>query len=201
MTELQRKIEELWDRRAELSPDDSDVNGIVHQAIELLDSGQARIIEIANGDVVVHQWLKQAILLLFKQSRMAVIEVGPFTFVDKIPLKSDYQQRGVRVVPGASARWGSYQAPGVVMMPSYVNIGAYIGENTMVDTWATVGSCAQIGKNVHLSGGVGIGRGTRTTNGEPCHRRGRGLHRQPGNDHEWCPRRCRRGSGIRRDPQ
>lgn len=157
VTELQRKIEELWDRRAELPPDDSDVNGIVHQAIELLDSGQAKIAEIINGDVVVHQWLKQAILLLFKQSRMAVTEVGPFTFVDKIPLKSDYQQRGVRVVPGASARWGSYQAPGVVMMPSYINIGAYVGEDTMVDTWATVGSCAQIGKNVHLSGGVGIG--------------------------------------------
>ncbi len=96
-------------------------------------------------------------LLLFKLTEMRTIEVGPFEYADKIPLKTDYMERGVRVVPGASARWGSYQAPGVVMMPSYVNIGAYVGENSMVDTWATVGSCAQIGANVHLSGGVGIG--------------------------------------------
>jgi 2,3,4,5-tetrahydropyridine-2-carboxylate N-succinyltransferase len=95
--------------------------------------------------------------LLFKVSGMETVEAGPFEYVDKIPLKRDYENRGVRVVPGASARWGSYQAPGVVMMPSYTNIGAYVGENTMVDTWATVGSCAQIGRNVHLSGGVGIG--------------------------------------------
>ena len=110
-----------------------------------------------DGDVIVHQWFKHAVLLLFKISAMETIEIGPFEYADKIPLKTDYMARGVRVVPGASARWGSYQAPGVVMMPSYVNIGAYVGENTMVDTWATVGSCAQIGKNVHLTGGVGIG--------------------------------------------
>ena len=96
-------------------------------------------------------------LLLFKISKMETIEHAPFEYADKIPLKSDYMERGVRVVPGAQARWGSYQAPGVVMMPSYTNIGAYVGEGTMVDTWATVGSCAQIGADVHLSGGVGIG--------------------------------------------
>ncbi|MGI9603633.1 MAG: 2,3,4,5-tetrahydropyridine-2,6-dicarboxylate N-succinyltransferase, partial [Acidimicrobiales bacterium] len=157
MTDLQAQIEELWERRDSLTPDDLDATNTVNTAIDLLDSGAARVAEVVDGDVVVHQWLKLAILLLFKQSQMATIEMGPFEFADKIPLKSDYQRRGVRVVPGASARWGSYQAPGVVMMPSYTNIGAYVDENSMVDTWATVGSCAQIGKNVHLSGGVGIG--------------------------------------------
>jgi 2,3,4,5-tetrahydropyridine-2-carboxylate N-succinyltransferase len=107
--------------------------------------------------VVVHEWLKQAILLLFRLESMETIELGPFEYRDKIPLKRDYEKAGVRVVPGASARWGSYLSPGVVMMPSYVNIGANVGANTMVDTWATVGSCAQIGERVHLSGGVGIG--------------------------------------------
>src|SRR5205085_8819776 len=111
----------------------------------------------AAGEVVVHQWLKQAILLLFRLAAMETIELGPFEYADKIPLKHDYASSGVRVVPGASARWGSFLDRGVVMMPSYVNIGARVGANTMVDTWATVGSCAQIGANVHLSGGVGIG--------------------------------------------
>jgi 2,3,4,5-tetrahydropyridine-2-carboxylate N-succinyltransferase len=106
---------------------------------------------------VVHQWLKYAVLLLFRFSQMETIELGPFEYADKIPLKHDFQRSGVRVVPGASARWGSYLAPGAVMMPSYVNIGARVGADTMVDTWATVGSCAQIGARVHLSGGVGIG--------------------------------------------
>jgi 2,3,4,5-tetrahydropyridine-2-carboxylate N-succinyltransferase len=107
--------------------------------------------------VVVHQWLKQAILLFFKLSAMETIELGPFEFADKVPLKRDHAAAGVRVVPGASARWGSFLERGVVLMPSYVNIGARVGANTMVDTWATVGSCAQVGANVHLSGGVGIG--------------------------------------------
>ncbi len=154
---LEARIVELWENRDSLSPSDTDATASVHEAIELLDTGAARVAEIVDGKVVVHQWLKLAILLTFKQSQMATIEMGPFEFADKIPLKSNYMERGVRVVPGASARWGSYQAPGVVMMPSYTNIGAYVGENSMVDTWATVGSCAQIGKNVHLSGGVGIG--------------------------------------------
>ncbi|MDH4170308.1 MAG: 2,3,4,5-tetrahydropyridine-2,6-dicarboxylate N-succinyltransferase [Acidimicrobiia bacterium] len=157
MSDLQGQIEALWERRDDLGPGDLDATNTIHAAIELLDTGQARVAEMVDGEVVVHQWLKLAILLLFQQSQMTTIELGPFEFADKIPLKTDYQARGVRVVPGASARWGSYQAPGVVMMPSYTNIGAYVGENSMVDTWATVGSCAQIGRNVHLSGGVGIG--------------------------------------------
>ena len=156
--DLKARIGELWAGRAGLSAGDAEARRVVHEAIDLLDTGEVRVAEIgSDGDVVVHEWLKQAILLLFKLSEMSTIELGPFEFADKIPLKTRYQDRGVRVVPGASARWGSYQAPGVVMMPSYVNIGAYVGANTMVDTWATVGSCAQIGRNVHLSGGVGIG--------------------------------------------
>jgi 2,3,4,5-tetrahydropyridine-2-carboxylate N-succinyltransferase len=124
-----------------------------------LDQGTARVAEVdpATDQVVVHQWLKQAILLLFRLRAMETIEVGPFEFADKLPLKKDYAASGVRVVPGASARWGSYLANGVICMPSYVNIGARVGAGTMVDTWATVGSCAQIGEQVHLSGGVGIG--------------------------------------------
>jgi 2,3,4,5-tetrahydropyridine-2-carboxylate N-succinyltransferase len=158
MADLQAQIEELWKRRDDLSADDADVARLVHAAIELLDTGRARVAEVgADGDVVVHEWLKLAILLLFRISKMSTTELGPFEYADKIPLKRDYQQAGVRVVPGASARWGSFLDRGVVMMPSYVNIGAYVGANTMVDTWATVGSCAQIGANTHLSGGVGIG--------------------------------------------
>ncbi len=158
MPEIRARIEELWARRDEIDADDPDVVATIHAAIDLLDSGEARVAEVAgDGTVVVHQWLKEAILLLFRVSKMATVELGPFEYADKIPLKRNYAERGVRVVPGASARWGSFQAPGVVMMPSYTNIGAYVGENTMVDTWATVGSCAQIGRNVHLSGGVGIG--------------------------------------------
>jgi 2,3,4,5-tetrahydropyridine-2-carboxylate N-succinyltransferase len=115
------------------------------------------VAEVLDGEVVVHEWLKQAILLLFRLERMEMTEAGPFEYLDKIPLKHDYARAQVRVVPGASARWGSYLAPGVILMPSYVNIGARVGSGTMVDTWATVGSCAQIGERVHLSGGVGIG--------------------------------------------
>ena len=156
--DLKIQITGLWARRSGLSSEDADARQVVHEAIDLLDTGEVRVAEIGSGgDVIVHEWLKQAILLLFKLSEMTTTELGPFEYADKIPLKRRYQDRGVRVVPGASARWGSYQAPGVVMMPSYVNIGAYVGANTMVDTWATVGSCAQIGRNVHLSGGVGIG--------------------------------------------
>jgi 2,3,4,5-tetrahydropyridine-2-carboxylate N-succinyltransferase len=129
----------------------------LHAAITLLDSGEGRVAEVVDGEVVVHEWLKYAVLLLFRLSAMETTELGPFEYVDKIPLKHDYAGARVRVVPGASARWGSYLAPGVVMMPSYVNIGARVGADTMVDTWATVGSCAQIGERVHLSGGVGIG--------------------------------------------
>ena len=157
MADLRATIEELWEARAELPLDDADANQSILDAVTLLDRGEARVAEVVDDEVVVHQWLKQAILLYFKQSQMATIESPPFEYADKVPLKSDFLESGVRVVPGASARFGSYLEPGVIMMPSYVNIGARVGSGTMVDTWATVGSCAQIGRNVHLSGGVGIG--------------------------------------------
>jgi len=130
---------------------------MIEETIELLDKGKLRVAEQENGEWIVNQWIKKAVILYFPISRMEKIEVGPFEFYDKIPLKKDYEKQGVRVVPHAIARYGSYIAPGVILMPSYVNIGAYVDEGTMIDTWATVGSCAQIGKNVHLSGGVGIG--------------------------------------------
>ena len=159
MAELAVQIEALWDRVADLTPSDTDALAVVTEAVNLLDSGEARVAEIdpATDQVIVHQWLKHAILMLFRLRSMETIEVGPFEFADKLPLKSNFEAAGVRVVPGASARWGSYLAPGVICMPSYVNIGARVGAGTMVDTWATVGSCAQIGEQVHLSGGVGIG--------------------------------------------
>src|SRR3954447_5517998 len=157
MADLQATIEELWERRAEVQPGDKDADAAVTEAIDLLDTGKARVAEIVDDEVVVHTWLKQAILLLFKLRSMETVDNGPFEYHDKIPLKSGFEAAGVRVVPGASARWGSYLEPGVILMPSYVNIGAWVGSGTMVDTWATVATCAQIGRNVHLSGGVGIG--------------------------------------------
>ncbi len=159
MSDLAAQITALWESRDDLTAvmPEADARAAVHAAINLLDSGERRVAEVVDGDVVVHQWLKYAVLLLFRLSQMETTELGPFEYVDKIPLKHDYAGAKVRVVPGASARWGSYLAPGVVMMPSYVNIGARVGADTMVDTWATVGSCAQIGERVHLSGGVGIG--------------------------------------------
>jgi 2,3,4,5-tetrahydropyridine-2,6-dicarboxylate N-succinyltransferase len=157
--DLEQTITALWEARDDLASvmSEAEARQAVHQAIELLDSGEARVAEVVDDVVVVHQWLKYAVLLLFRLARMDVTEVGPFEYHDKIPLKRHYEQSKVRVVPGASARWGSYLAPGVILMPSYVNIGARVGADTMVDTWATVGSCAQIGERVHLSGGVGIG--------------------------------------------
>jgi 2,3,4,5-tetrahydropyridine-2-carboxylate N-succinyltransferase len=158
MADLQAQVEELWERRSELAVADGDALPVAREAIDLLDRGEARVAEIdGKGNVVVHEWLKQAILIYFKCSAMQTTELGPFEYADKVPLKHEYEEAGVRVVPGASARWGSFLDRGVVMMPSYVNIGARVGANSMVDTWATVGSCAQIGANVHLSGGVGIG--------------------------------------------
>jgi 2,3,4,5-tetrahydropyridine-2-carboxylate N-succinyltransferase len=159
MADLQAKIEELWERRDELSPADTEAAAAVEEAITLLDTGQARVADVdptTNG-VVVHEWLKEAILLLFRLRGMETIEHGPFEYADKLPLKHGFAAAGVRALPGASARWGSFLARGVVLMPSYVNIGARVGEDSMVDTWATVGSCAQIGARVHLAGGVGIG--------------------------------------------
>ena len=157
MADLQGQIEEMWERRSEVEPGDKSSAALVREAVDLLDTGQARVAEVVAGRVVVHSWLKQAILLLFRLSKIKTVELGPFEYADKLPLKSGFKKLGVRVVPGASARYGSFLERGVVLMPSYVNIGAHVGHNTMVDTWATVGSCAQIGANVHLSGGVGIG--------------------------------------------
>jgi 2,3,4,5-tetrahydropyridine-2-carboxylate N-succinyltransferase len=157
--DLAKTITALWEARDELAsvmpPDEA--RDAVHDAIDRLDRGEARVAEVVDDEVVVKEWLKYAVLLLFRFARMETIELGPFEYADKIPLKHDYEQSRVRVVPGASARWGAYLAPGVILMPSYVNIGARVGADTMVDTWATVGSCAQIGERVHLSGGVGIG--------------------------------------------
>jgi 2,3,4,5-tetrahydropyridine-2-carboxylate N-succinyltransferase len=159
MADIAARIDELWDRRQELRPGDGDADAVVTAAVDLLDRGEARVAEIdaGTGEPVVHEWCKRAILLLFRLRQMETVEVGPFEFADKLPLKRHYAEAGVRAVPGASARWGSFLDRGVVLMPSYVNIGARVGADTMVDTWATVGSCAQIGARVHLSGGVGIG--------------------------------------------
>jgi 2,3,4,5-tetrahydropyridine-2-carboxylate N-succinyltransferase len=153
---LADEITALWERRAELHEGDADALAVVTGAIDLLDTGAARVAEVgADGEVLVHEWAKLAILLSFKLLAIEESHVGAFAHRDRIPLKTTFD--GVRVVPGAIARWGSYVAPGAVLMPSYVNIGGYVDEGTLVDTWATVGSCAQIGKRVHLSGGVGIG--------------------------------------------
>ncbi len=159
MADLQAGIEELWERRSELSPADSDAAELVEEAIDLLDTGRARVAEVDAGsdEVVVHEWLKKSILLLFSLRGMETTEFGPFEYTDKLPLKHGFAEAGVRAVPGASARWGSFLGRGVVLMPSYVNIGAWVGAGSMVDTWATVASCAQIGARVHLAGGVGIG--------------------------------------------
>ncbi len=159
MSDLRAGIEELWEHKGELSPKNTEAVRIVEEAIELLDSGQARVAEVdaATDEVVVHEWLKKSILMLFSLRGMETIEHGPFEYADKLPLKHGFAAAGVRALPGASARWGSFLSRGVVLMPSYVNIGAWVGEDSMVDTWATVGSCAQIGRNTHLSGGVGIG--------------------------------------------
>ena len=129
----------------------------VERTIAALDSGELRVAEKRDGDWVVHEWIKEAILLYFSLHTSEVSEAGPLAFYDKLTPKTKWEGTGVRVVPPGVARYGSYLAPGVILMPGFVNIGARVGENTMIDTWATVGSCAQIGANVHLSGGVGIG--------------------------------------------
>lgn len=159
MADLEASIGELWSGRDRLEPAQADALATVREAIELLDRGEARVAEVDadTGEVVVHEWLKQAILLFFQLTSVSTEHLGSFEFADKLPLKTGYASLGVRVVPGASARWGAYIGRGAILMPSYVNIGARVGSGTMVDTWATVGSCAQIGERVHLSGGVGIG--------------------------------------------
>jgi 2,3,4,5-tetrahydropyridine-2-carboxylate N-succinyltransferase len=150
-------IDELWERRTELSPSDSAARTAVVGAVDAIDAGTARVawVDPVTDEVLVDERAKRAILLAFRVLPMARSQVGDFRYDDRVPLKTRLD--GVRVLPGAIARWGSYVAPGVVLMPSFVNIGAYVDSGTMVDTWATVGSGAQIGKNVHLAGGVGIG--------------------------------------------
>ena len=155
MNNAQQLIESAWDNR-KLIKNSTTVKAIDY-VIEELDKGRLRICTKQNDQWQVHTWLKKAVILYFPVKQMETIEHGPFEFHDKIPLKKDFAAQQVRVVPQALARYGSHLEPGVVMMPSYVNIGAYVGANSMVDTWATVGSCAQIGQHVHLSGGVGIG--------------------------------------------
>ena len=143
-----------------LNPDilsDSSIIEAINNTIDSLDQGHIRIAEKIDNKWQVHEWIKEAVLLYFRISQMQTIPHGPFEYFDKIPLKQNYEEKGVRVVPPATVRKGAFVDKGAFLMPSYVNIGAYVGSGTMVDTWATVGSCAQIGKNVHLSGGVGIG--------------------------------------------
>ncbi|MBS1145174.1 MAG: 2,3,4,5-tetrahydropyridine-2,6-dicarboxylate N-succinyltransferase [Proteobacteria bacterium] len=161
---LQAIIEELWERRTELSPQSPpDTIAAINQVVGMLDSGALRVAEKINGDWVTHQWAKKAVLLSFRVRDNRVQEAGDIRFFDKVDTKfegwseAQFREGGFRVVPGTIVRKGSYVAKNAVLMPSFVNIGAYVDEATMVDTWVTVGSCAQIGKNVHLSGGVGIG--------------------------------------------
>jgi 2,3,4,5-tetrahydropyridine-2-carboxylate N-succinyltransferase len=166
MTELETAIEAAWDARDTVTPASTEVRGHVEQALALLDRGEARVAQPdGDGGWTVNQWLKKAVLLSFRLNDNAPMEFGAggAPAFDKVPLKfsgwhdSRFREAGFRVVPGAIARRGAFIGKGVVLMPSFVNIGAYVGEGTMVDTWATVGSCAQIGKNVHISGGAGIG--------------------------------------------
>jgi 2,3,4,5-tetrahydropyridine-2-carboxylate N-succinyltransferase len=153
--ELKASIEQLWQNREKLS--ETAAQESVRAVIEQVDKGQLRVAEPSESGWQVNEWVKQAILMYFSIQPMQTWNVEPFEFYDKMLLKKNYKELGVRAVPHAVARYGAYVARNVVLMPSYVNIGAYVDEGTMVDTWATVGSCAQIGKNVHLSGGVGIG--------------------------------------------
>jgi 2,3,4,5-tetrahydropyridine-2,6-dicarboxylate N-succinyltransferase len=148
---LAAQIDELWEAGGVPEP------GPVEEALRLLDAGTIRVAERGDDGWTVNEWVKKAILLFFRLRKVEPMEVGGLQFLDKIPVKSDYAERGVRVVPPGVARYGSFLSEGVVLMPGFVNIGAWVGPRTMVDTWATVGSCAQIGADVHLAGGVGIG--------------------------------------------
>ncbi len=165
MAQIESIIHNAFENRSSLSPGGvpDEIKNAVREALQLLDSGQVRVAEKINGEWIVNQWLKKAVLLSFRLSGNRIIEGGSSRYYDKVETKfstygpDDFGRAGIRVVPNAIARSGCYIAPNTVLMPSFVNIGAYVDSGTMVDTWATVGSCAQIGKNVHLSGGVGIG--------------------------------------------
>ena len=152
---MQQIIEAAWENRELLKDEKTLVT--IRNVIEQLDKGTIRVAEPIENGWKVNEWIKKAVILYFPIQKMETLHAGPMEFYDKMKLKTNYEQLGVRVVPHAVARYGAFLARGVIMMPSYVNIGAYVDSGTMVDTWATVGSCAQIGKDVHLSGGVGIG--------------------------------------------
>ena len=155
MKDLQHTIEAAWDNRDLL--DQTETQHAIRKVVDLLDAGELRVAEPLTDGWQVNEWVKKAVVMYFPIQKMETLEAGIFEYHDKIPLKKNYKEKGIRVVPNAVARHGAYISAGTILMPSYVNIGAYVDEGTMVDTWATVGSCAQIGKNVHLSGGVGIG--------------------------------------------
>ena len=155
MEEIRKIIESAWENR-ELLKEQNTIDTI-RKVVDLLDKGTLRVAEPVSDGWQVNEWVKKAVVLYFPIQKMETLEAGIFEYHDKIPLKRNFAERGIRVVPNAVARHGAYIVPGTILMPSYVNIGAYVDEGTMVDTWATVGSCAQIGKNVHLSGGVGVG--------------------------------------------
>lgn len=155
MNELKATIEQAWENRELLK--NSDTINAIREVVKQLDLGNLRVAEPTSNGWQVNEWVKKAVVLYFPIQKMETHEVGIFEYHDKIPLKTGYKEKGIRVVPHAVARHGAYISSGTILMPSYVNIGAYVDEGTMVDTWATVGSCAQIGKHVHLSGGVGIG--------------------------------------------
>ena len=152
---MKKIIENIWDNRELLN--NSESQDAIKFTIKNLDEGKIRIAEKIKEKWIINDWIKKAVILYFPISKMEKSNAGPLEFYDKIPLKDNYKNKNIRVVPHAVARFGSFISPGVILMPSFVNIGAYVDSGTLVDTWATVGSCAQIGKNVHLSGGVGIG--------------------------------------------
>lgn len=155
MEQYKEIIEQAFEDRSMLT--DAEVQKSIRAIIEALDKGQLRVAEPNGDDWKVNDWVKKAVIMYFPIQKMETMEVGPYEYHDKIPLKTKYAEQGVRVVPPATVRHGAYIESGAILMPSYVNIGAWVGSGTMVDTWATVGSCGQIGRNVHLSGGVGIG--------------------------------------------
>lgn len=155
MENLRQLIEKAWDNRDLLQEEATQT--AIREVIELIDNGQLRCAEPVADGWQVNEWVKKAVVMYFPIQKMETLEAGIFEYHDKMELKRNYAEKGIRVVPNAVARYGAYISSGVILMPSYVNIGAYVDEGTMVDTWATVGSCAQIGKHVHLSGGVGIG--------------------------------------------
>jgi len=164
---IKQRIENAWEDRSLLS--NETYQDTIREVIGLLDNGAIRVAQQnKDGDWIVNEWIKKAVVLYFPIQKMEIIEIGPFEFHDKIKLKRNYANLQVRVVPHAIARYGSFLEKGVIMMPSYINIGAWVGAGTMVDTWATVGSCAQIGRNVHLSGGVGIGGVLEPPQSVPC---------------------------------